>query len=71
MAPHLWNGLSDAARTKRIGETAALALVALGEDGPGKTAIPSLQHVIESLRATGREADARALAIEAALVLGL
>jgi hypothetical protein len=71
MAPHLWNGLSDAARSKRIGETAALALVALGEDGPGKTAMPSLQHVIESLRAVGREADARALAVEAALVLGL
>ncbi|MBY0510589.1 MAG: antifreeze protein, partial [Rhodospirillaceae bacterium] len=67
----LWNGLSDASRSKRIGETAVLALVALGEDGPGKTAAPSLQHVIESLRAAGREADARALAVEAALVLGL
>jgi hypothetical protein len=63
--------LSDAAKNRRVGETAALALVALGEDGPGNTAVTSVQHVIESLRLAGRDSDARALAVEAALVLGL
>jgi hypothetical protein len=71
LAPYVWNGLSLAARDKRAGETAALSLIALGDDGPGKASAASLQHVIESLRAVGRDADARALAVEAALVLGL
>lgn len=71
LAPHLWNGIALAAKDRRAAETAMLSLVALGEGGPGKAAMPSLQHVIESLRAAGRESDARALAIEAALVLGL
>jgi hypothetical protein len=71
LAPYIWNGLNLAARDKRTGEAAALVLIALGEDGPGKVSAPSLQQVIDVLRAVGREADARALAVEAALVLGL
>lgn len=71
LAPHLWNGLTLAAKDKRAGETAAFALVAVGENSPARAAMPALQHVIESLRLAGRADDARALAVEAALVLGL
>ncbi len=71
LTPHLWNGLDLAAKGGRAGEAAALALIALGEDGPVRANLPALQHVIESLRIAGREADARALAVEAMLVLGL
>ena len=71
LSPHLWNGLDLAAKGGRAGEATALALVALGEDGPTRASLPALQHAIESLRVAGREADARALAVEAMLVLGL
>jgi hypothetical protein len=69
--PHLWNGLALASKDRRAGETAVLALVALGEHGTARTPVLGLQQVIESLRVAGREADARALAAEAALALGL
>jgi len=71
LAPHVWNGLTLAAKGNRAGETAALALVAVGDHKPGTIAVPGLQHVIESLRAAGREDDARALSVEAMLSLGL
>ncbi len=70
LSPAIWNGLDLAAKSKRVGEASALALVALGEDGT-HISLASLQHVIESLRAVGREDDARALAVEALLVSGL
>jgi hypothetical protein len=69
--PAVWNGLTLAVRGKRVGETAALSLIALGEDGPARAAPATLQKVIESLMDIGREQDARALALEAALVHGL
>jgi len=69
--PAVWNGLTAAARAKRVGETAALSLIALGGDGPAKAAPATLQKVIESLMAVGRDADARALAVESALIHGL
>jgi len=71
LSSHLWNGLALASKDNRSGETAALALVAMGEDGPAKTDLATLQQVVQSLRLAGREADARALAAEALLVLGL
>jgi hypothetical protein len=71
LSVHLWNGLALAAKDGRAGETAVLALVAMGEDGPAKIDLATLQQVIQSLRLAGREADARALATEALLVFGL
>lgn len=71
LSAHVWHGLSLAARDNRIGEAAALSLIALGEDGPSRAAPLTVYKVIESLRAVGREADARLLAVEAALVQGL
>lgn len=69
--PAVWNGLTAAARGRRVGETAALSLIALGGDGPAKAASATLQKVIESLMTVGRDADARALAVESALIHGL
>ncbi len=71
LSAHLANGLALAAKDGRTGETAALALVAMGEDGPARTDLATLQQVIQALRLAGREADARALGAEALLVLGL
>lgn len=69
--PAIWNGLTAAARGRRVGEAAALSLIALGGDGPAKAAPATLQKVIESLMTVGRDADARALAVESALIHGL
>jgi hypothetical protein len=69
--PAVLNGLTLAARGKRVGEVAALSLIALGEDGPARASTATLQKVTESLMAAGRDADARALAVEVALIRGL
>ena len=69
--PAVLNGLTLAARSKRVGEVAALSLIALGEDGPAHAGTSTLQKVTESLMAAGRDADARALAVEVALIRGL
>ncbi|MSO96832.1 MAG: hypothetical protein EXR11_01235 [Rhodospirillaceae bacterium] len=71
LSSHLWHALSLAARDANLGDTVALALVALGDDGPTGASPLTLNKVIESLMIVGREDDARALAAEAALVLGL
>lgn len=57
--------LLRAARARRVGETALLTLVSLGTEGPQSLGMSSLEVVVESLRAVGLEADARALAVEA------
>ena len=71
LSPHIGNSLDLAAKAGRAGETTVLALTALGEDGPARVSLSALQQVITSLRIAGRETDARALAVEALLVLGL
>ena len=71
VAPHVWNGLALAAQNRRVGEAVVFALIALGDEGPAFAAPETLAKVIETLMAVGREQDARALAIEAALVFGL
>jgi hypothetical protein len=68
---HIWQGLALAARDARLGDTVALALVALGEEGPHRSSPLTLHRVIESLIVAGRDGEARALALEAALVQGL
>jgi len=69
--PYVWHGLSLATRQDRVGDVGALSLIALSEAGPHRVAPLTLGKVIESLMVAGREADARALATEAALVQGL
>jgi len=70
-APHLWHGLALAARDGRLGEAVAISLIVLGNGDLAETPPLTLYKVIDSLMAAGREQDARALAVEAALVAGL
>ncbi len=56
---------------KRNGEIVLLALVVLGEGGPGQADPLVMKQVLISLRAIGLEAEARALALEAAVAAGL
>lgn len=63
--------LDDAAAGGRRGEAILLALIAVGEDLPGTTHPLVLNRVLTALRQVGLDADARALAVEAALTAGL
>ena len=56
---------------RRLGETVLLSLLALGESGPGEADPVVLSRVLSSLGNIGLEAEARALAVEAALAAGL
>ncbi len=69
--PATWFALGDAASAGRLGETVMLALLALGSEGPGGTHPVALAQAVESLRAVGLDAEARALAVEAALANGV
>ena len=70
-SPALWLGLEVAAAGRRVGETVLLALLALGDLGPSRADPVTLRVVTSSLRQVGLEAEARALALEAALTRGL
>ncbi len=56
---------------RRLGETVLLSLLALGESGPGAADPVVLSRVLSSLGTIGMAAEARTLAIEAALAGGL
>lgn len=64
-------GLGEAAAGRRQGETALFALAALGNDGPASLDPLSLSRVLDALRAVGLVAEARSLALEAAILGGL
>ena len=59
--------LLDAAKNKRIAEVVSISLIMLGSEGPSKSGLVALNAVIRALREIGLEADARAIAIEAAI----
>ena len=59
--------LLDAAKNNRIAEVVSISLIMLGSEGPSKSGLVSLNAVIRALREIGLEADARAIAIEAAI----
>ena len=67
----IWRTLGDAAENGRIGETVLLALLTLGEAGPAEADPIVLGRVLSSLRRAGLEADARAIALEAAIAAGI
>jgi hypothetical protein len=69
--PALWFNLGDAAHGHRIGETVLLALYALGEGGPARANPILLSRAIDSLRQIGLDAEARAIATEAAVAAGV
>jgi hypothetical protein len=67
----IWFDLPRAAAGKRIGEAVLLALVTAEEAGKLTAQPARLARAIEGLRAVGLDADARALAVEAALAGGI
>ena len=63
--------LQNAAAAGRIGETIALSLAALGTEGPGMASTETLTIVLAALKSIGLEAEARQLALEAAVLRNL
>jgi hypothetical protein len=63
--------LSEASETGRLGETVLLALLALGEAGPGGSHSLAFYEALAALNRVGLETEARMLAIEAALDNGV
>jgi hypothetical protein len=63
--------LDAAAEAGRVGETIALSLTALGKDGPASVSLTTLSVVLSSLKKIGLEKEARALALEAAILRDL
>jgi hypothetical protein len=64
--PAVWHALERASRDGRRGEAVSLALLAIGPRGPASAGALTMPQVITALRRAGLEADARALALEAA-----
>ena len=69
--PALWQGLRSATEDLRLGETVMLSLVTLGDGGLAQGDPTDLYRVVAALRLLGLEADARALALEAAIANGV
>jgi hypothetical protein len=69
--PALWLGRDGAASAGRVGETALFVLDSLAVDGTAGAAPQTLIALVQALRAVGLEADARALAVEAAVAAGI
>ncbi|HTY65954.1 MAG TPA: hypothetical protein VMH36_04845 [Alphaproteobacteria bacterium] len=67
----LWLGLGAAFDAGRIGETALFSLAVLGPSGPSGAAPQTTSLVLDALRAASLDTDARALALEAAILGGL
>ena len=67
----VWHRLDVAAAHGRAAETVLLALVALGGAGPAGAGPVVTGRVVERLRQVGLEAEARRLAVEAAVAAGL
>jgi hypothetical protein len=63
--------LDEASESRRIGETVLLSLIVLGADGPGESHAYALSAALTALTRVGLEAEARDLAIEAALASGI
>jgi hypothetical protein len=64
-------GLDRAGAAKRRGEAVLYALAALGEAGPAGAHPLTLSTALQSLKSVGLEAEARRMAVEAALAAGL
>ncbi|MCF8467580.1 MAG: hypothetical protein K9G33_09285 [Sneathiella sp.] len=63
--------LEIAAKAGLVGETVALSLAALGEEGPATVSTGTLTAVLSALKLVGLEEDARQLALEAAVMRDL
>ena len=69
--PALWHGLRLAAEDLRLGETVMLGLASIGEPGLTQVDPTDIYQVVSALRLLGLDADARALAVEAAIANGV
>ena len=69
--PVILHRLGLASKSSRIGESVLLSLLVLGDDGPGRASPVVLDAALSVLKAIGLKAEARALAVEAALAAGL
>ena len=67
----LAHGLRAAAEEERLGETVLIALLMLGQGGPGAAGLATVGPVVSSLASVGLREEARAIALEAALAAGL
>jgi hypothetical protein len=70
-SPVLWYGLRMAAEELRLGETILFSLVALGSGDLGLVHPITLNEIISRLRLVGLDKEARDLALEAAIAVGL
>ena len=69
--PAAWLDLAEAVRAKRIGETALAAIMVASPAGALSADPVALSAAVSGLRQAGFAADARRLAVEAALAAGL
>jgi hypothetical protein len=69
--PALWQGLNIAANDLRLGQTVLMSLASLGDGSLGQADPNDLYRVVWSLRHIGLDAEARALAVEAAIANGV
>jgi hypothetical protein len=69
--PAAWLELAEAARARRVGETVLASVIVSSPAGRLSTDPVGLFAAVSSLRQVGLEADARRLAVEAALAAGL
>lgn len=69
--PGLWMGLKFASEQLRLAETVSLGLASLGDQPLDQVDPIQLYRVIAALRLVGLDADARALAVEAAIANGV
>jgi hypothetical protein len=60
--------LDKAAEEKKLGETVLLALVCLGDEGPGHAHAYTVARVVRALRRVGLDDAATAIATEGALL---
>lgn len=68
---NLWLDLGDAAAKGRVGETVLLSLAGLAQSGLAAAEPQWLFRAVQSLERVGLDADARRLAVEAAIANGL
>lgn len=69
--PALWHAQRIAAEDLRFAETVLVGLVSIGAGGLGEADPTSLYRIVAALRLVGLDAEARALAVEAALAHGV
>lgn len=70
-SPPLRHALQAAVTGRRVGETVLLSLLVLGDGGPAGADTNVLGDVVSALRAVDLGAEARAIALEAALAKGV